>query len=134
MKTLLTLCACVSAAAMATGQTVNGIPLKDINARFIEIIGQPATLLSSKQTVLVDFGQAAYKIGANPHFVIKDTDGQPMVFNTMVEALNFMTTQGYQFVQAYVMRNGDLSVCHYLMKKKQHQEEKQSAEKISQGI
>ena len=134
MKTLMTLCYCVFVAATAMGQTVNGIPLTDLNARFIEITGQPATLFSTREKVSIDFGQAAHTVGANTRFVIKDQDGQPMVFNTMVGALNFMTSNGYQFVQAYVMRNGDVTVCHYLMKKKDHRKEKQRAAKISQQI
>jgi hypothetical protein len=73
-------------------------------------------------------------LGADSRFEIRDKDGQPVVFKTMVGALNFMAAHGYRFVQAYVVRNGDLSACHYLMKKKHPRKQNERTEKTSPDI
>lgn len=104
-------------AVTAFSQTVNDVPIADIDAEYIQLIAGKWPLLSSKTTVNIDFGQPAQLL-SNKHTVIKDKDGKKVIFNSMIEALNFMTKNGYEFVQAYVMQEGDNSYCHYLMRRK----------------
>ncbi|QMU30429.1 hypothetical protein [Adhaeribacter radiodurans] len=49
---------------------------------------------------------------------IKDMKGKDIQFNYMVEALNFMTKNGYEFIQAYTSIEEEQSIYHYLLKKK----------------
>ena len=48
---------------------------------------------------------------------IKDEYGQILNFNSMVDALNFMSKNGYDFVDVYVLNNGDFTTHHYLLRK-----------------
>lgn len=100
----------------ALAQSVNGIPLKDIDVEYVRIVGT-SQLLSTKVSIELDFGQR------NKLFNFKDTqlmdeNGKPLVLNSMIDALNFMSKNGYEFVQAYAIVIGNQSVYHYLMRRK----------------
>jgi len=43
--------------------------------------------------------------------------GKVHTFNSMVDALNFMGSSGWEFVQAYTVTIGQQNVYHYLLKK-----------------
>jgi hypothetical protein len=96
-------------------QTVNDIPIKDINVEYIEIVGT-GKLFSTKLTIQIDFGQHD-KIFSAKDTQVKDEDGRLMVFNSMVDALNFFGANGYVFQQAYVLTVNNQNVYHYLMRK-----------------
>lgn len=98
-------------------QTVNDIPLKDIDVEYVQIVGT-SKFLTTKLTVEIDFGQHN-KIFSDKDTRIKDADGKNMVFNSMIDALNFMTKNGYEFVQAYAISvANNQNVYHYLLRKK----------------
>jgi len=105
---------CFNSAANA--QTVNGIPLKDLDVEYVQIVGQ-SVLFSSKLTVELDFGQEN-KAWGNKEFQVKDSNGKKIEFNSMIDALNFMTKQGFDFVQAYAMNTANQGIYHYLLRKK----------------
>ncbi len=117
MKKLILFALMSSLTVTAFSQTVNDVPIADIDAEYIQLIAGKWPLLSSKMTVNIDFGQPSQLL-SNKHTVIKDKDGKKIVFNSMIEALNFMTKNGYEFVQAYVLQEGENSYCHYLMRRK----------------
>jgi hypothetical protein len=100
----------------AHAQSVNDVPLKDIDVEYVQIVGT-SKLLSNKVMIEIDFGQHN-KIFQTKDTVLKDKDGRPMVLNSMVDALNFMVENGYEFVQAYAFAAGNQSVYHYLLKRK----------------
>lgn len=99
------------------GQTVNNIPLKEINVDYIQIVGT-SKLLSTKVTIEIDFGQRNKMFNFNDTS-LKDENGKPVELNSMIDALNFMCKNGYEFVQAYAITVGSQNVYHYLMRKKQ---------------
>ena len=101
----------------AQSQTVNDIPLKDIDVNYVEIVGT-SRVLSSKLTVEIDFGQENKLFSSAKDTRIKDASGKNMIFNSMIDALNFMTTNGYEFVQAYAVAVSNQNVYHYLLKRK----------------
>lgn len=71
--------------------------------------------MSNKVTVQIDFGEER-KFFADTR--LKDpATGKPRVFNSMIDALNFMGNQGWEFEQAYVLTIGNQNVYHYMMKK-----------------
>ncbi len=85
--------------------------------RFVYCIIEGNTkFMSNKVTVRIDFGD---NMGAYADNRMKDPKtGKPMVFNSMVDALNFMGKQGWEFVQAYAdMNAGTTTLYHFLMKK-----------------
>ena len=98
-------------------QTVNDIPLKDIDVEYVQIVGT-SKLLSTKLTIEIDFGQRTKFFSTGKETIVKDEEGKAVDFNSMIDALNFMSSNGYTFVQAYVMVIESQNVYHYLMKKK----------------
>ena len=47
-----------------------------------------------------------------------DSKGKKVKFNSMIEALNFMSKNGYDFVQSYAFVSAGNHVYHYIMKKR----------------
>ncbi|MFN8255573.1 MAG: hypothetical protein U0W24_07785 [Bacteroidales bacterium] len=80
------------------------------------IIDGTSKLMSNKVTIRIDFGDNLSVFADNR---MRDPKtGKPMVFNSMVDALNFMGRQGWEFVQAYAeMNSGTTTGYHFLMKK-----------------
>lgn len=73
---------------------------------FCELLGH-GKLFSTKVTVTVDFGQNQWQ---NNKLV--DETGKNIVFNSMVDAMNFMGKLGWEFEQAYVVTMGGQNVYH----------------------
>lgn len=95
--------------------TVNGVNIEDIESPFIRIVGT-SKFLSTKIRVNIEFGQEI-KYFKNTT-TIKDGLGNPIDFNSMIDAMNYMSYFGYEFLQAYVITVGEQNVYHYLMKRK----------------
>lgn len=98
-------------------QTVNDVPLKEIDVEYVEIVGT-ARVLSSKLTIEIDFGQENKLFSSDKDTRIRDENGKNMIFNSMIDALNFMTKNGYEFVQAYAVTISNQNVYHYLLRRK----------------
>jgi hypothetical protein len=82
---------------------------------YCEIVGT-ANLLGTKVTVELDFGQ---KVKFLQDVRYKDPEtGKPIKFNSMVDAMNFMGANGWEFVQAYLIGNSQQGyVYHFLLRK-----------------
>lgn len=94
----------MASALFVKAQTVNDIPLSEIDVEYVQIVGT-SKLLSSKLTVEIDFGQKTKFFSLGTETVIKDTNGKPLDFFSMIDALNFMSKNGYEFVNAYAINN-----------------------------
>lgn len=83
---------------------------------YAELLGYEKGLFTNKVKVNVDFGQEVsfWKRG---DMRIVDENGKDIVFNSMVDAMNFMGKHGWQFVQAYVVTHGNQNVYHWLLSK-----------------
>lgn len=117
MKTILfsvffSLCFTLS----AFSQTVNGVPISEIDVEYVRIVGE-ARLLSTKVKVHLEFGQHN-KWFKDSDTKIMDSDGKALILNSMVDALNFMDKAGYEFISAYAVQVDDRNVYHYLMRRK----------------
>lgn len=96
-------------------QTINGVPVAEIDAPHVLILGT-SKFLSNKVTIQLDFGQED-KVWVAKDTQVKDADGRLTTFNSMVDALNFMSEIGYEFVDAYAITVGNQNVYHWLMRK-----------------
>lgn len=97
-------------------QTVNDIPINEIDVEYIQIVGT-SKLLSNKVTIQIDFGQEN-KYWSNKDTQVKDENGKLLVFNSMIDSLNFLSENGYEFVNAYAITLGNQNVYHYILKRK----------------
>ena len=84
---------------------------------YCELVGTQG-LFSKKVTIQVDFGQET-KLFSNNTLV--DDKGEAIVFNSMVDAMNYMGKLGWEFEQAYVVTLGSgasgSNVDHWLLSK-----------------
>jgi hypothetical protein len=117
MKRILVLIAAIFISLCVNAQTVNGIPINDIDVEYVQIVGS-SLILSNKLAIEIDFGQENKLFSAGKNTRIKDANGKDMIFNSMIDALNFMTKNGYEFVQAFVVTESSRNVYHYLLRKK----------------
>ncbi|MFN8323062.1 MAG: hypothetical protein U0T74_10430 [Chitinophagales bacterium] len=104
---------------------VEPVNLEDVDATFDTtnfprteeyclIIGY-AKLFSSKVTIHIDFGQKR-KYFADSR--LKDASGRLVEFESMIDALNFMNSKGWELYAAYPMTSSSGSAYHYLLKRK----------------
>jgi hypothetical protein len=116
LKILFSLFLSIAFYLNATAQTVNGVPLKDLKAEYVQVIGT-TKLLSAKVSIEIDFGQEN-KIFKTSDTQLVNADGSRVILNSMVDALNFMHSNGYEFVTAYTVAISNQNVYHFLMRKR----------------
>lgn len=100
----------------ANSQTVNDIPLKDIDVEYVQIVGSEKPF-TNKMVVEIDFGQE-HRAFSDKDTRIKDERGKSLTFNSMIDALNFMVKNNYEFVQAYAMVTSSKHTNHYLLRRR----------------
>lgn len=113
----IAICLCGFTVFSAHSQTVNDVPLNEIDVEYIQIVGT-SKFLSSKVIVKIDFGQRTKLFSTGKATILKDDQGKTLDFNSMVDALNFLSDHGFEFINAYAYALNNQSVYHYLMKKK----------------
>ena len=87
---------------------------------YCEIIATTAGVFTNKMSVEVDFGQFASYFSNDRKLV--DEQGHPIVFNSLLDAANYMAERGWVFKQAYMITNfskGDSGspIHHWIMAK-----------------
>ena len=71
-------------------------------------------MFSKKVNITIDNGE--FKSIWNPS-ILKDESGNPIVFNTTIDALNFMGKNGWKLVNAFPITEGGTNVYHFFFKK-----------------
>jgi hypothetical protein len=87
--------------------------------QYCQVIVTPR-LLSNKVTIDIDFGEEK-SVWADSR--IRTYDGKLKKFNTVVDALNFMGKEGWVFINAYPVFNGNIEIYHFAFKKQFTREE-----------
>lgn len=94
------------------------------NKVYCSLVGT-AKPFSLKMTVQVDFGQEMVRGLRVFDSRLKGEDGKPIVFNSMIDALNYMGQMGWVFEQAYVVTSAQQQVYTYIMSKDADEEGKE---------
>ena len=95
-------------------QTVNSISITEIDAEYVEI-SIHTSAFSNYITIELNYGQVNRTLDSQDS-EIKDENGKPLKFNSMIDALNFMCKNGYEYVDSYTI--SDENTPHYLLRKK----------------
>ncbi|NJO92534.1 MAG: hypothetical protein HC831_28885 [Chloroflexia bacterium] len=75
-----------------------------------------AKFMSTKLSISVDYGESA---GAFADRRVRDEEsGKVVSFNSMVDALNYMNENGWEFINAYTITAANQNVYHYLMRRR----------------
>jgi len=75
--------------------------------------------MSNKVTIAIDFGQENKFFSVKDDGRITDETGKPLILNSMIDALNFLSKYGYEFVDAYCITTQGQNVYHWLLRKRQ---------------
>ena len=94
---------------------VNGIALDSIKTEYVQIIGT-SKLLSTKLNIDLDFGQYN-SIWKYSDTEVKNSLGKRVDLNSMIDALNFMVKNGYEYVNSYAITVSNQNVYHYLLRR-----------------
>ena len=87
----------------------------DTSFVYCEIIGTRFVSIE-KLKIRVDYGEEA---GTMPDSKTKDHPTEKrQKFTSMVEAMNYLSADGWQFVQAYSESYGEWSFIHWILRKK----------------
>ncbi|RZK24998.1 MAG: hypothetical protein EOO43_06630 [Flavobacterium sp.] len=79
------------------------------------LIVATAKFLSTKVSIVLDYGQEKDFFQDNR---VKNEEGKVASFNSVIDALNYMNGQGWEFMNAYPITTSSGNVYHYLMKRK----------------
>ena len=85
---------------------------------YCEIVGTGNLLGTKISRIEIDYGQEVSFWNQYNQRTLKDDSGKVVKFNSMVDALNYMGSLGWEFAQAYVVTNGNQNVYHFLLKRK----------------
>jgi hypothetical protein len=119
MKKLFLLASFVVMGFAANAQVlVEETNINELDVKFVELIGRNKVGFG-KIKVIVDYGQ---KISWLKSQAIRSADGTKAAFNSMIDALNFMDANGWDFVSNYVIpattEGGNNEVRYILVKRK----------------
>jgi hypothetical protein len=119
MKKLLLLSTFLVFAIICVGQTrTDSISPSPSSTTYCEIVGTQG-LFSSKITVEIDYGQDKGGFFDRADSRLKDENGKLKKFNSMIDVLNVMSSEGWDFVNAYAIGDKQSGyVYHWLMKRK----------------
>lgn len=84
---------------------------------YCELVGTSTSFFGTEVAISVDFGQSRKLFQSQ---MIVDELGSAIIFNSMIDALNWMGELGWEFVQAYIVtsESSKQNVYHYLLTKK----------------
>jgi hypothetical protein len=81
--------------------------------QYCQLIATPR-LLSNKVTIDIDFGDEKSYWQDNR---LRTEQGKIKKFNTIIDAMNYMGRDGWIFINAYPVRNGQTEIFHFAFKK-----------------
>lgn len=87
----------------------------NVKYEYCELVGRQK-FLSTKVVVSVDYGEAR---GFFKDTRVRDeVSGKVQSFNSMIDALNYLGENGWEFVQAYTLTNQEQNIYRWLLKKR----------------
>ena len=113
-KFTVTLLALLLISILATAQSDSIPTVLQKKFSYCEIIGT-AGVAGGTVTVEIDYGQKT-KIFTDTR--LKNKDGKPIKFNSLIDALNYLGNDGWELVQVYTtIYSANTTRNHYLLKK-----------------
>jgi hypothetical protein len=127
-KSFIILCLSVSLLSVMAQKPISEILKTDsatVKFAYCELVLRHAPF-SGRVTVNIDYGQQTTWSWFNYERELRDGNGQPYVFNSVIDALNFMGDKGWDLVQTYtVYSTAEVSsgILHWVLKKRMQKQE-----------
>jgi len=116
MKKFFIIVLCAVSSITLFGQTT--LDSLNTKASYCEIVGTQG-LFSKKLTINIDYGQETGTFWNPKDTRLKDENGNAIKFNSMIDVLNLMQKEGWDFVNAYAIGDAQHGyVYHWLLKRK----------------
>ncbi len=116
MKKIALLLLLIMTLGAANAQNANDVPPAQVmdadeyynpnGKRVYALLSESPQLFSSKVKVSIDFGQSTSWLGSMSESRLVDKNGKEIKFNSMIDAMNYMSQFGWRFAQAYVVPSG----------------------------
>lgn len=94
---------------------VDDININDLEIKYIELVGRNK-IGFGKIKIIVDYGQEL-KIFRSQ--AIRSADGTKAAFNSMIDGLNFLEANGWEFVSNYVVQSAEENEVRYILRKRE---------------
>lgn len=95
---------------------VEGVDINELDIEFCQLMGYNKSLFGQKIIITIDYGQ---KHKAFQSQLITGLDEKAKVFNSVVDALNFMSKNGWEYVSNFaVSQSTGSAVYNYLLRRK----------------
>lgn len=98
----------ISVNAQTINDSIQTVQTREV---YCEVAGYEK-LLSTKLNIVIDYGQAN-----KDKKYAKDDEGKTKTFNSMIDACNYMSENGWTFVNAYPISTGQQHIYHFMFKK-----------------
>ena len=112
----------VTALCKLNAQTVNGINLEDIPAKYVEVVSTSKMLKPFQVTTYLDYGQIGKMKDINKGHIIGD-DGKQVSFNGTIGVLNALEKKGFKSLNQYLVSTGSASVYRTLLENTNYKKE-----------
>src|SRR5690606_9177419 len=121
MKKCLAIIVLSFALHLSYGQEQVELDKKNAKEEYCMVLAT-SKLLSTKLTIQIDVGQewSFWKDKRS----LRDESGKRIEFNSVIDALNYMASDGWEFVNAYAITVGNQNVYHYVLKRDLTEEDK----------
>ena len=104
------------AVTMTYGQViVEDVDINDLGIKYCQLIGVNESPFDQQFVIDIDYGQ---KFKPFQSQLVKGSDGKAVIFNNMIDALNFMEENGWEYINDYAVSPGGNLIYHYLLKRK----------------
>ena len=114
MKKLLLALFILGSLNQLNAQTINGMPVEDIPAKYVEIVATSKMFKLFQVTIYLDYGQIGKMKDTKKGVIIGD-NGKPMSFNGVMGALNTLSQKGFNYISQYTLSTGGQNVYHLLL-------------------
>lgn len=98
---------------------VDDVDINELDIKYCEIVAQQK-FLSEKVKITVDYGQSRNGLWKCK---IKDKNGKVISFQCIIDALNFMYKNGWEYMGIKAIAHEERQVYHYLLKKMKESKE-----------
>ena len=105
--------------SLSFAQTVNNVPLKNIDAEYLEFYYFRKVFKGPKYYLYINYGQEfSMEVFNRPEELkVKDEIGNELIFNSEIDCLNFMVKNGYELISKNERISGESSFPVFLMRK-----------------